>query len=43
MVETYLAMADAVPLFQLAYRPDFSTIDQLARKITQIIDRPLSI
>jgi hypothetical protein len=43
MIETYLAMADAVPLFQLAYRPDFSTIDQLARRVTQVIAPPVTI
>jgi hypothetical protein len=42
MIESYLAMADAVPLFHLNYRPDFSAIDQLARTITQVIARPLT-
>jgi hypothetical protein len=40
MVETYLAMADSVPVFRLSYRPDFSAIDHLARMIMQSVARP---
>lgn len=40
MVETYLAMADSVPVFHLTYRPDFSTIDRLAQAVTRIVGRP---